>query len=85
MPQGLDFGALGMPRGFPGRSFIFEYGHVAYQIDGDDQHNRMQEKCSPLGQTGNIGVRSRGQRSLSFSYKVNFKEFYAKLCVCSHK
>ena len=39
MPQGWDFGALGVPRG---PIFFFKHGHVVYQIDGDDQQNRMQ-------------------------------------------
>ena len=26
--------------------FFFKYGHVAYQIDGDDEQNRMQVKFS---------------------------------------
>ena len=40
MPQGLDFGALGVPRG---QNFFFvKHGHVAYQIDKDDKQNRMQ-------------------------------------------
>ena len=44
MPQGWDFGALGMPRG----SYIFfKHGHVAYQIDGDNERNRMQAKFAP--------------------------------------
>ena len=30
-------------------------------------------------------MRSKGQISFNFNYKVNFKDFYAKLCVCSHK
>ena len=38
-----------------------------------------------LGQTGDFGVRSRGQLSFNFSYKVNFKDLYTKICVCSHK
>ena len=38
MPQGWDFGALGVPRG----SFFLKHGDVAYQIDGDDEQNRMQ-------------------------------------------
>ena len=42
MPQELDFGALGVPRG----SFFFEHGHVAYQSDGDEEQNRMQVKFS---------------------------------------
>ena len=30
------------------------------------------------------GEGSKGQISFNFSYKVNFKDFYTKLCVCSH-
>ena len=26
-----------------------------------------------------------GQISFNFNYKVNFKDFYTKLCICSHK
>ena len=37
MPQGSDFGALGVPRGV--KKFVFKHCHVAYQIDGDGQHN----------------------------------------------
>ena len=43
MPQGWDLEALGVPRG---GSKKFKHGHVAYQIDGDDEHNRMQVKFS---------------------------------------
>ena len=28
---------------------------------------------------------SKGQISLNFNYKVNLKDFYTKLCMCSHK
>ena len=31
------------------------------------------------------GEGSKGQISFNFNYRVNFKDFYAKLCVCSHK
>ena len=31
------------------------------------------------------GEGSKGQISFSFSYKVNFKDFYTNLCVFSHK
>ena len=41
MPQGSDFGALGVWRGSKN---IFKHGHVAYQIDGIDEQNRMQVK-----------------------------------------
>ena len=44
MPQGWDFGALGVPRG--GSIFFFKHGHVADQIDGDDKQNKMQVKFS---------------------------------------
>ena len=39
MPQGWDFGALGVPRG--SNNFFFN-GHVAYQIDGDGEQSKMQ-------------------------------------------
>ena len=39
MPQGSNFGALGVPRG--GSILFFKYGHVAYQIDRDDEQNRV--------------------------------------------
>ena len=44
MPQGWDFGALGVPRG--SNNFFFKHGHVAYQIDGDDEQNKMQVTLS---------------------------------------
>ena len=31
------------------------------------------------------GDGSKSQISFNFNYKVNFKDFYTKLCVCSHK
>ena len=34
-----DFGAFWVPRG---SIFFFKHGHVAYQIDGGDEQNRMQ-------------------------------------------
>ena len=40
MPQGWDFGALGVPKG--SNFFFLKHGHVACQIDGDDKQNRMQ-------------------------------------------
>ena len=44
MPQGWDFGALGVSRG--SKKNIFKHGHMAYQIDGDDKQIRMQVKFS---------------------------------------
>ena len=43
MPQGWDFGGLGVPRG---SNFFFQHGHVAYQNNGDEEQNRMQVKFS---------------------------------------
>ena len=34
---------------------------------------------------GGPGEESKGQISFHFNYKVNFKDFYTKLCVCFHK
>ena len=62
-----------MPRG--SKNDFFENGHVAYQIDGNDEQNRVQVKFSPKGQNGDHVVRSKGQ-ILIFSYKVSFKDFY---------
>ena len=55
--------------------FFFKHGHVAYQIDGDDERNKMQVKFSSYGQTGEI--------SLNFGYHVNFNCLYQTLHVFS--
>ena len=56
MPQGWDFGGTGVPRG---SIFFFKHGHLVYQINRDDEQNRMQVKFSSKGQTGDLGVRSK--------------------------
>ena len=43
-----------------------DFNDVAYQIDGDDEQNRMQVKFSSYGETGDLRVRSKGQISLNF-------------------
>ena len=43
---GWDLGRCGCPGGQ--KFYFFKHGHVAYQIDGDDEQNRMQVKFSPL-------------------------------------
>ena len=64
---------------------FFKYSHVAYQIDGDNEQNRMQVKFSSLGQTGDLGVRSKGQISLNFDYYVNSKIFIPNfVCVLTN-
>ena len=47
----------GVPRW--SKKVIFKHGHVAYQIDEDDEQNRMQVKILSYGQTGYLGVRSK--------------------------
>ena len=44
MKDTWDFGALGVPRW--SKKVIFKHGHVAYQIDEDEDQNRMQVKFS---------------------------------------
>ena len=39
-PRGGTFGHWGYPGGQT--IFFFKHGHVAYQIDGDDEQNKMQ-------------------------------------------
>ena len=74
-------GTLGH-KGCAGDHHFFK--HVAYQIDGDDKQNRMQVKFSSQGQTGDLGVRSKGHILLNFGYHVHFKDFlYQTLCVFS--
>ena len=82
MPNGRDFGALWCQRG--SKIYFFKDGHVAYQIDGDDEYNRMHVKFSFYGQTGDLAVRSKGQLSLNLGYRVHFNGFIPT-CVRSHK
>ena len=49
-----------------------KHGYVAYQIDGHDEQNRTQVKLSSYGQTGDLSVRSKGQKSLNFGNTVKF-------------
>ena len=56
-PRGETFRVLGVPR--LSNIFFFKHGHVAYQINEDDEQNRMQVEFSSSGQTGDLGVRSK--------------------------
>ena len=47
MHQGWHFGALGVPRW--SKKVVFKHGHVPYQMDEDDEQNRMQVKIFILG------------------------------------
>ena len=51
-----------------------------YQIDGDDEQNRMQVTFSSKGHTGDLGARSKRQ----ISFTCQFQRFlYQTLCVFS--
>ena len=63
MPQVWDFWAPGVPRG--SNNYFFKHGHEAYQIDGDDEQNKMQVTFSSKGQTGDLGATSKSQISLT--------------------
>ena len=43
MAHGSDLGGLGC---LGGKKKNFKHGHVAYQIEGDEEQNRMQVKFS---------------------------------------
>ena len=69
-----------------GRKTFFKQIHVAYQIDWNDEHNIMQVKCSPSGQTGDLVVTSKGKKSLNFSYNLkSIANIYTKLRAWFHK
>ena len=68
---GVGLWGTGVPRG---SHFFFKHGHVAYQIDGDDQQNKMQVTFSSW--------RQRSKRQISL--KCQFQRFlYQTLCVFS--
>ena len=52
MPKEWEIGALGCT----GRKKKFKHRDGANQIDGDNEHNRMQLKFSTCGQTGDLWV-----------------------------
>ena len=54
---------------------------MVYQIDGDNEQNRMQVKFSSKDQTGDLGVRSN---IIKFRLPCQFQRFlYQILCVFS--
>ena len=65
---GVGLWGVGVPRG---QKKNFKHGHVAYQMDGDDEQNIIQVKFSSYDQTGDLGVRSKGQ-IINFGYQVKF-------------
>ena len=81
MPQEWDFGVLGMPKG--SKKIFFKHGHVVYQIDGDDEQNRMQVNFHHWVKLVTLG---RGKRSkiIKFRLPCQFQRFLCQiLCVFS--
>ena len=81
MPQGWDLGALGAPK--KSKQFFFKHGHVAYQIDGDDEQNRKQvifilgSNWWPWGEVKRSNI-------VKFRLPYQFQRFsYQTLCVFS--
>ena len=58
MPRGGTLGHWGA-QGVKKCFFFIKQGHVAYQIDENDEQNRMQVQFSSYGQTGDLWVRSK--------------------------
>ena len=58
----------------------FKHGHVAYQIDVDDEQNRLQVTFLSKGKTCYLGVRSKGQISLTCQFQRFLNQ---NLCVFS--
>ena len=75
---GVGLWGAGGARG--SKNFFFKHGHVIYQIDGDDEQNRMQVKFSSKGQTGDLGARSKGQISLTCQFQ---RFLFQTVCVSS--
>ena len=70
-PRGGTLGRW-VPGGGGGGVKKFKYGHVVYQIDGDDEQNRMQVKFSPLGQTGDLGGKVNRSNIIKFRLTCQF-------------
>ena len=76
LPTGGTLGRCGCSGGQ--KLFYFKHGHVAHQIDWDDEQNRMQVFFLYYGQAG--------QTSLNYDYHVNSKIFIPNfVCVLTNK
>ena len=73
--KGWDFGALGCPG--VKQNMVMWHSKLTGM-----QEKQNEVKFSPSGHTGDLVVRSKDQ-VLNLSNKVNFKDFYTKLCVFS--
>ena len=82
MPQGWDFGALGVPRG--SKTFFFQTWSCGISNRQGWRAEQNASKIFILGSNWWPWGEVKGQ-ILNFCYHINFKDFYTKFCVCSHK
>ena len=83
MPQGWDFGALGVPRLSKKSNFQTWSCGISNQRGWRAEQNAS--KIFILGSNWWPWGYVKGQIWLNSGYHVNFKDFYTKLCECSHK
>ena len=83
MPQGWDFGALEVPRG--SKNFFFQTWSCGISNRRGWRAEQSASKIFILESNWWPWGAVKGQKSFNFSYHVNFKDFYTKFCVCSHK
>ena len=73
---GVCFGGTGGAQGL----IFFKHGHVAYQIDGDDEQNKMQVNFYPSVKLVTLGRGQKGQISLTCQFQ---RFLFQTLCVFS--
>ena len=83
MPQGWDFGALRVPRGV--KKICFQTWSCGISNRRGWRAEQNASKIFILGSNWWPLGEVKGQTILNFGYHVNFKDFYTKFCVCSHK
>ena len=83
MPKGWDFEALGVPRG--PKKFFFQTWSCGISNRRGWRAEQNASKIFILGSNWWPWGEVKGQISLNLGYHVNFKDFYTKFCVCSHK
>ena len=82
-PRGGTLGRWGCPGG---QQFFFKHGHVAYQIDGDDEKNRTQLKFHPRVKLVTLGWGQKVKYHLISAALSNSKIFILKfVCVLTNK
>ena len=82
MPQGWNFGVLGVPR--YSKIYFFQTWSCGISNRWGWRAEQNASKIFILGSNLWPWVEVKGE-IINFSYHVNFKNFYTKLCVCSCK